>query len=88
MSGDHHVRGELWKRMGAGFGTFHFHATADRGFEAGYPSLLKGRKHGYVGIGGVDCGRPTYKAIEQKCLELFTVLWYNIINIINKQANT
>ena len=74
--------------MGAVFDTFHFHVATKSGFEAGYPSLLKGRKHGYVGIGGVDCGRPTYKAIEQKCLELFTLLWYNVMNIINMQANT
>ena len=51
MSGDHHVRRELWKRMGEVFGTFHFHVTEESGFEAGCPSLHGACWQAHVGDG-------------------------------------
>ena len=58
MGGDDHVRGQLWKRMGAVFGTFHFHVATKSGFEAGYPSLPGGCRQGYMGDGGGGRNRP------------------------------
>jgi hypothetical protein len=52
MGGDDHVMGQLWKRMGAVFGTFHFHVATKSGFEAGYPSLPEVPRQGYMGGGG------------------------------------
>ena len=52
MGGDDHVRGQLWKWMGAVFGTFHFHVTLESGCEAGYPSLFGVCRQGCMGGGG------------------------------------
>ena len=52
MSADDHVMGQLWKKMDAVFGTFHFHVATKSGFEAGYPSLPEVPRQGYMGSGG------------------------------------
>ena len=52
MSAAHHAMSQLWKRMGAVFGTFHFHVTEESGFEAGCPSLHGACWQAHVGDGG------------------------------------
>ena len=52
MSADDHVMGQLWKKMGAGFGTFHFHVATKSGFEPVHPSLPEVPRQGYMGGGG------------------------------------
>lgn len=70
MSGDDHVRGQLWKWMGAVFGTFHFHVTLESGFEPVYPSLLGGCRQGYMGVGGGGRNRPAcYRTMHIRTAE-------------------
>ena len=52
MSADDHVMGQLWKRMDAVFGTFHFHVAMKSGFEPVDPSLPEVPRQGYMGGGG------------------------------------
>jgi hypothetical protein len=49
---DDHVRSQLWKRMDAVFGTFHFHVATKSGFEPVDPSLPGYSRQGYIGAGG------------------------------------
>ena len=60
MGGDDHVMGQLWKWMGAVFGTFHFRVATKSGSEPVYPSLPGGCRQGYMDDGGGGVTDPCF----------------------------